>query len=228
MVTEDIPLFLTAKTINKDKVINMAGEHLGKIEDLMIDLENGRVAYAVLSFGGFLGLGNKLFAVPWEALTVRPQEHAFALNVSRETLENAEGFDKDNWPVTCEQLATSTREWLGDIYTCYGYKPYWEKGVSVQKDTERLGETESERMVQIEKKAEPRKEEVKEAKIETIQPEMKAEPKKEEIEEVHVEPIHPEKKAELKKEEVEEAHVEPIHPSENRGGKKRGLLDTCK
>jgi hypothetical protein len=207
METKDIPLFLTAKKINKDKVVNMAGEHLGKIEDLMIDLENGRIAYAVLTFGGFLGLGNKLFAVPWEALSVRPDEHAFALNVSKETLEKAEGFDKDNWPLTCEQLATSTREWLGTIYTCYGYKPYWETGVSNQKDTERMGETESERMVPIEKKAEPNKEEVKEAKIEPIQPEKKAEPNKE---------------------ESEEAHVEPIHPSENRGGKKRGLLDTCK
>jgi hypothetical protein len=207
METEDIPLFLTAKTINNDKVINLSGEHLGKIEDLMIDLENGRVAYAILTFGGFLGFGNKLFAVPWEALSVRPLEHAFALNVSKETLEKAEGFDKDNWPLTCEQLATSTREWLGNIYTCYGYKPYWETGVSDQKDTERLGETESERMVQIEKEAEPKKEEVTEAKIEPIQPEKKAEPKEE---------------------EVEEAKVEPIHPSENRGGKKRSLLDTCK
>ena len=68
MVTTDIPLFLTSRTITGDKVINMAGEHLGKIEDLMIDLGNGRIAYAVLSFGGFLGFGNKLFAVPWEAL----------------------------------------------------------------------------------------------------------------------------------------------------------------
>jgi len=65
MVIADIPLFLTARTINGDKVINMAGEHLGKFEDLMIDLENGSVAYSVLSFSGFLGLGNKLFAVPW-------------------------------------------------------------------------------------------------------------------------------------------------------------------
>jgi hypothetical protein len=125
MAIADIPLFLTAKKINGDKVINMAGEHLGKIEDLMIDLENGRVAYAVLSFGGFLGLGNKFFAVPWEALSVRPHEHSFVLNVSKEILEKAEGFDKDDWPVTCEQLATSTREWLADIYTCYGCKPYW-------------------------------------------------------------------------------------------------------
>jgi hypothetical protein len=186
MVTVDIPLFLTAKTINGDKVINMAGEHLGKIEDLMIDLENGRVAYAVLSFGGFLGLGNKLFAVPWEALSVKPHEHAFVLNVGKEILEKAEGFDKDNWPLTCEQLATSTREWLATIYTCYGYKPYWETGVSGRTEKEILGETESERMAQIEKKSEP------------------------------------------KTEEVEEAKVEPIHPSENRLGKKRGLLDTCK
>jgi uncharacterized protein YrrD len=125
MAIADIPLFLTAKKINGDKVINMAGEHLGKIEDLMIDLENGRVAYAVLSFGGFLGLGNKFFAVPWEALSVRPHEHSFVLNVSKEILEKAEGFDKDDWPVTCEQLAISTREWLADIYTCYGCKSYW-------------------------------------------------------------------------------------------------------
>ena len=184
MVTVDIPLFLTAKKINGDKVINMAGEHLGKIEDLMIDLENGRIAYAVLSFGGFLGIGNKLFAVPWEALSVRPHEHAFALDVSKEILEKAEGFDMDDWPVTCEQLATSTREWLANIYTCYGCKPYWQTEVLEQTEKERSGETESKRM--IEKKAKP------------------------------------------KKEDVEEGKVEPIHPSENRGGKKRGLLDTCK
>ena len=96
MAIADIPLFLTAKKINGDKVINMAGEHLGKIEDLMIDLENGRIAYAVLSFGGFLGFGNKLFAVPCEALSVRPHEHAFALNVSKDILEKAKGFDKDD------------------------------------------------------------------------------------------------------------------------------------
>jgi hypothetical protein len=186
MVTANIPLFLTARTINGDKVINTAKEHLGKIEDLMIDLENGRVAYAVLSFGGFLGLGNKLFAVPWEALTARPHEHAFVLNVGKETLEKAEGFDKDDWPVTCEQLATSTREWLANIYTCYGYKPYWQTEVLEQTEKEKSGETESERMARIEKKAEP------------------------------------------KKEEIEEGKVEPIHPSETRGGKKKGLLDTCK
>jgi sporulation protein YlmC with PRC-barrel domain len=128
MVIADVPLFLTARTINRDKVINMAGEHLGKFEDLMIDLENGSVAYAVLSFGGFLSLGNKLFAVPREALSVRPHEQAFVFDVSKEILENTEGFDKDNWPLT--------REWLANIYTCYGYKPYWQTGVLEQIEKE--------------------------------------------------------------------------------------------
>jgi len=84
----------------------------------MIDLSNGKVAYAVLSFGGFLGLGDKLFAIPWQALQLRVHEHAFTLNVSKETLERAEGFDKDNWPIT-------SREWLSSMYSYYGYQPYW-------------------------------------------------------------------------------------------------------
>ena len=98
MVTADIPLFLTAKKINGDKVINMAGEHLGKIEDLMIDLENGKIAYAVLSFGGFLGFGNKLFAVSYEAyeaLSVRSHEHAFALDVSEVRAGRKREFRRD-------------------------------------------------------------------------------------------------------------------------------------
>jgi sporulation protein YlmC with PRC-barrel domain len=61
MIVEDNPLFLAVSTVKGDKVYNMAGEHLGKIEDIMLDLENGRIAYAVLSFGGFLGINYLLF-----------------------------------------------------------------------------------------------------------------------------------------------------------------------
>ncbi|WP_440945909.1 PRC-barrel domain-containing protein [Methanosarcina sp. T3] len=115
---KEIPDFLSAGTIKGDKVINKAGEHLGEIEELMIDLENGRVAYTVLSFGGFLGMGDKLFAVPWQALQLKLHEHAFVLDVPKETLKKAEGFDKDNWPLT-------NREWLATMYSYYGYQPYW-------------------------------------------------------------------------------------------------------
>ncbi|WP_048130675.1 MULTISPECIES: PRC-barrel domain-containing protein [unclassified Methanosarcina] len=116
---KEYPDFLSSGTIKGDKVINKAGEHLGKIEELMIDLENGRVAYTVLSFGGFLGMGDKLFAIPWQALQLKVHEHAFVLDVPKETLKKAEGFDKDNWPIT-------TREWLSTMYGYYGYQPYWQ------------------------------------------------------------------------------------------------------
>lgn len=89
---------LSSSTLCGDAVRNPQGEDLGKIEDLMIDVQTGNVAYAVLSFGGIFGLGSKLFAVPWSALTVSEAEHRFILSVPRERLERAPGFDKDAWP----------------------------------------------------------------------------------------------------------------------------------
>ncbi|MDF3054273.1 MAG: PRC-barrel domain containing protein [Gammaproteobacteria bacterium] len=75
-----------------------AEEDLGKIEEIMLDKFSGTVRYAVLSFGGFLGMGDKLFAIPWKSFSYNPEFEAFILNVSKEKLENAPGFDKDHWP----------------------------------------------------------------------------------------------------------------------------------
>jgi sporulation protein YlmC with PRC-barrel domain len=111
---------LSSSTICSDHVKNAAGEDLGKIEDLMVDLDSGRIAYAVLSFGGFLKMGNKLFAVPWEALKADTVNKQFLLNVDKSVLERAPGFDKDNWPDMADPTF-GTR-----IYGHYGYKPYWE------------------------------------------------------------------------------------------------------
>src|SRR6266496_1210803 len=89
---------LGATTLIHDKVVNLAGEDVGRIEELMIDVTTGRVAYAVLSFGGFLGIGNKLFALPWSALTVDEVKKRFVVNVTRESLDRMPGFDKEHWP----------------------------------------------------------------------------------------------------------------------------------
>ena len=78
---------LGATTLVHDKVVNLAGQDIGRIEELMIDVTTGRVAYAVLSFGGFLGIGNKLFALPWSALTVDETKKRFVVNVTRDSLE---------------------------------------------------------------------------------------------------------------------------------------------
>lgn len=114
------PNVLSASTMIGDDVRNPEGENLGKLEEIMLDVGEGCVAYAVLSFGGFLGIGDKLFAIPWQALELRPDEHAFVLDVDQETLKNAPGFDKDNWP------RTPDREWLTGVYDYYGYEPYWD------------------------------------------------------------------------------------------------------
>lgn len=91
-------LIISAGTLMGDSVRNSAGESLGKIEEIMIDVNNGKIAYAVLSFGGFLGIGDKLFAVPWDSLTLNSAAQEFILDVDKQVLENAPGFNKDNWP----------------------------------------------------------------------------------------------------------------------------------
>ncbi|MEO8778388.1 MAG: PRC-barrel domain-containing protein [Rhodanobacter sp.] len=92
------PRFLSSSTLSGDAIKNPQGESLGDLKDIMIDTTSGKVAYAVLSFGGVLGMGNKLFAVPWSALTVDGENKCLVLNASKERLKDAPGFDKDHWP----------------------------------------------------------------------------------------------------------------------------------
>lgn len=113
------PQVLSASTIIGDDVVNAEGENLGEVKELMVDLDAGQIAYAVLSFGGFLGLGEKLFAIPWGALSLDPERTVFVLNLDREVLEEGPGFDKDDWP------QTGDREYMIEIYEYYGYDPYW-------------------------------------------------------------------------------------------------------
>ena len=119
-VGTETPRTLSATTMIGDKVVNAYGEDLGKIEELMIDLENARVGYAVLSFGGLLGIGDKLFAIPLEALRLDAENHCFVLDIDRERLEQAPGFDKDEWP-EADDLG-----YRREVFAFYGHDPYWE------------------------------------------------------------------------------------------------------
>jgi sporulation protein YlmC with PRC-barrel domain len=116
-----------ASTLMDADVENAQGEDLGDIEDLVLDPQDGRVAYAVLSFGGFLGLGEKLFAVPWTALKAKVGENdTYILNVAKEKLTNAPGFDKNNWP------DMANRQWGEEIHSYYGIPPYWESRTAMR------------------------------------------------------------------------------------------------
>jgi sporulation protein YlmC with PRC-barrel domain len=109
------------KTVIGSNVVNTQNEDLGKIEDLVLDAGAGRIAYAVLSFGGFLGMGDKYFAIPWNAFRFNLTEKRAVLNVDKKLLENAPGFDKDNWPNMADSV------WGSSIYKHYGYVPYWDE-----------------------------------------------------------------------------------------------------
>lgn len=114
-----MPQVLSASTLMGDKVVNAEGEDLGEVSEVMIDLDAGQIAYVVITFGGFLGLGGKLFAFPWGALTLDPDREVFVVDVDREQLEEAPGFDEDDWP------KTGDRGYVMKIYKYYSYEPYW-------------------------------------------------------------------------------------------------------
>jgi len=113
------PEIMAADTLKGNDVYNAAGDNLGEIEAIMLDVQAGRIAYVVLSFGGFLGFGEKLFAIPWQLLTLDTDRECFVLNVDKERLEKAPGFDKDHWP------SMADFDWAQDIHTYYGTRPYW-------------------------------------------------------------------------------------------------------
>src|SRR5262245_19008267 len=115
------PFLMGANTLIGNEVYNEEEEHLGEIQEIMLDTADGSVAYAVLSYGGVLGLGDKLFAVPWNALKLDTEHKRFVLNVAKDNLKNAPGFDKDSWP------SMADRQWGGTVHQYYGTRPYWEQ-----------------------------------------------------------------------------------------------------
>ncbi len=108
------PALMGADTLIGNDVYNHEEEDLGDIKEIMLDMRSGTVAYAVLAFGGLLGIGEKLFAVPWHALQLDTVNKRFVLNVSKERLKNAPGFDEDNWP------DMSDVDWVTEVDTFYG------------------------------------------------------------------------------------------------------------
>jgi len=114
------PRLLSMDALVGNAVYNLQGDDLGGIKDLMLDVHTGQVAYAVLSFGGFFGMGEKYFAVPWNALSLDATERRFTLNADKAKLKNAPGFDRSNWPDMADI------SWGRQIHSYYGTKHYSE------------------------------------------------------------------------------------------------------
>ncbi|MGY6554369.1 MAG: PRC-barrel domain-containing protein [Wenzhouxiangella sp.] len=101
---------LSARSITGDEVCNLKEEKLGTIQDIMLDVPTGRIRYAVLSSGGFLGMGDRLFAIPWQALHLDSDNKRFKLDIEVERLKKAPGFDKAEWPDMADATWNSSVE----------------------------------------------------------------------------------------------------------------------
>ncbi|WP_206956976.1 PRC-barrel domain-containing protein [Trinickia acidisoli] len=113
------PYVMAASTLDGDKVLSADGQDVGKIKEIMLDVYTGRVAYAVMSSGGFLGIGDKLLAIPWSALTLDTDRKCFLLSVAADTVKRAPGFEKDHWPAMADMA------WASELHDYYGSAPYW-------------------------------------------------------------------------------------------------------
>lgn len=113
------PDIMAASTLEGNRVLSSDDQDLGKIEEIMLDVQRGRIAYAVLSSGGVLGLGDKLLALPWSSLTLDTTQKCFLLNVTAEHVRNAPGFDKDHWP------SMADLGWATHVHEYYHAHPHW-------------------------------------------------------------------------------------------------------
>lgn len=109
------PTLLSATTVIGAEVRNMLDEPLGRIQDVMLDISDARIRYAVLSSGGFLGIGDRLFAIPWKALKQDQENTRFMLDVDSKRLRNAPGFNKDEWPDMADD------DWNSAVESYYAY-----------------------------------------------------------------------------------------------------------
>jgi sporulation protein YlmC with PRC-barrel domain len=113
------PNIMASATLDGNKVVSSDGEDVGKLSDIMLDVCSGRIAYAVLSEGGFLGMGATLHAIPWNALTLDTDEKCFRVDITAKKIKDEPGFDKDHWP----SMADFT--WGSELHRYYTRDPYW-------------------------------------------------------------------------------------------------------
>lgn len=113
------PEVMAASSLDGTKVYSSDDEHVGEIKDIMIDMRRGRVAYAVLTTGGFLGIGDTLHAIPWSALVMDTDAKCFRIGLTADRIKNAPGFNKDSWP------SMADTQWATTVHTYYQRDPYW-------------------------------------------------------------------------------------------------------
>ncbi|OWV96165.1 PRC-barrel domain-containing protein [Rhizobium sp. R693] len=114
---KDTPTLIASDRVEGTRVYGADGKHIGSIERLILGKQDGRVAYAVLSFGGFMGIGHDHYPLPWEKLTYDTQLDGYRIDLTKEQIEGAPSYADDD------------DSWYNDngrrVYDYYGVPPYW-------------------------------------------------------------------------------------------------------
>jgi sporulation protein YlmC with PRC-barrel domain len=113
---------IPAERVNGTKVFNREGEKIGHVEDIAIDKLSGKVAYAILSFGGFLGAGERYHPVPWSLLKYDTEQRGYVIPCDKQQLEEAPSFEADDLSGWDDR---DIREGIYSYYGAYGVTPYW-------------------------------------------------------------------------------------------------------
>ena len=115
---------ITAHRVTDTPVFNLEGKRIGRIEDLSIDKTSGQVRYALLSFGGFLGIGERYHPLPWSVLDYDTEKNGYVLPLNKAQLENAPSYEKSELEAFGDG-DQSYRDSLYAYYGAYGASPYW-------------------------------------------------------------------------------------------------------
>ena len=109
---------ISADKVSGTEVYNRKGENLGEVKDVMLDKQSGRVAYAIMSFGGFVGLGRNYYPLPWSTLHYDTKQKGYVVDLDKDVLEGAPNYESDEVPEW-------DRTYEGRIHDYYKVPPYW-------------------------------------------------------------------------------------------------------
>jgi sporulation protein YlmC with PRC-barrel domain len=121
---EDTERFIPTTRLGNYDLVNAKGQDMGQVQNFVIDMQFGRVAFVIVAFGGILGLNDKWFALPWEIMTWSPEKHTFIVDMPQSVLEKAPGMNKDHW------MDELNADWVARCYLHYGLAPYWKSNLS--------------------------------------------------------------------------------------------------
>ena len=124
--------FIPTNRLEQYDLVNEQGQDLGQVQTFVVDMLAGRIGFVIVAFGGFLGISDKWFAVPWEIMTWSPEKKKFIVDMPTTVLETAPGMHKNKW------MEEINSDWLAKAYLHYGLAPYWDSSLSAEEQKKGL------------------------------------------------------------------------------------------